>query len=184
MDNSKMEEDLANLVLKPSRYAFIYQKNNDFAIYHSRLMETIYLSKESIDIFLRFKSGERVNNIIEEKGEEIKDLISKLIDTKILVLLKDNEERFSRNSYPKEEIDIRLMYFFPTDICNFRCSYCFIESAFPMEHQFSYMNEETAKRGLHLTESKIRRLVKYYKKTNKLPAAWKYDREQAKLLIG
>jgi small subunit ribosomal protein S15 len=31
-----------------------------------------------------------------------------------------------------------------------------------------------AKRGLQLTESKIRRLAKYYKRVGKLPAEWKY----------
>ena len=41
-----------------------------------------------------------------------------------------------------------------------------------------------AKRGLQLTESKIHRLSKYYKKVGKLPETWKYSREQAKLLIG
>jgi small subunit ribosomal protein S15 len=38
-------------------------------------------------------------------------------------------------------------------------------------------------RGLELTESKIRRLAKYYIKKGVLPKNWKYDLEQAKLLI-
>lgn len=33
----------------------------------------------------------------------------------------------------------------------------------------------TAKRGIQLTQSKILRLVKYYKRTEKLPHTWKYD---------
>ncbi len=37
----------------------------------------------------------------------------------------------------------------------------------------------TAKRGLQLTESKIKRLVKYCKKTGKLASDWKYDPERA-----
>ncbi len=41
----------------------------------------------------------------------------------------------------------------------------------------------SAKRGLQLTESKTRRLVKYYHKTKRLPADWKYDPERIKLLI-
>lgn len=41
----------------------------------------------------------------------------------------------------------------------------------------------TAKRGLQLTESKIKRLVKYYKKTKMLPQTWKFDRTKAKLLV-
>jgi len=39
------------------------------------------------------------------------------------------------------------------------------------------------KRNLHLTESKIRRLVKYYKSTNKLAKDWKYNLKQAKLMF-
>ncbi len=39
------------------------------------------------------------------------------------------------------------------------------------------------KRGLQLVESKIRRLVKYYKKTGKLPENWKYSLKEAELLV-
>lgn len=39
--------------------------------------------------------------------------------------------------------------------------------------------DETAKRGLILTESKIRRLIKYYKKMGKLESEWKYDPKRA-----
>ena len=41
----------------------------------------------------------------------------------------------------------------------------------------------TAKRGAQLTMSKIKRLVKYYKKKGVLPVNWEYQRDQAKLLI-
>ena len=39
------------------------------------------------------------------------------------------------------------------------------------------------KRSLHLTESKIRRLTKYYVSNKKLPESWKYTPEQAKLMF-
>ena len=38
-------------------------------------------------------------------------------------------------------------------------------------------------RGLELAESKIRRLAKYYIREGVLPKGWKYNAEQAKLLI-
>ena len=41
----------------------------------------------------------------------------------------------------------------------------------------------TAKRGHQLTVSKIRRLVKYYKKKERLPAQWRYSEETAALLV-
>jgi len=43
--------------------------------------------------------------------------------------------------------------------------------------------DKTAKRGLILTESKIKRLVKYYKKTGKLTSEWKYDPKNAALFL-
>lgn len=44
-------------------------------------------------------------------------------------------------------------------------------------------HDYTAKRGLQLTESKIRRLMKYYKKTRVLPADWKYDPNNIRLYL-
>jgi small subunit ribosomal protein S15 len=43
--------------------------------------------------------------------------------------------------------------------------------------------DETANRGLQLTESKIKRLIKYYKRTGKIQEGWKYDPEKTKLII-
>lgn len=43
--------------------------------------------------------------------------------------------------------------------------------------------DKTAKRGLQLTDSKIRRLVKYYKNSGKLPADWKFEAEKVKMYI-
>jgi len=50
------------------------------------------------------------------------------------------------------------------------------------KHLEANKKDKTALRGLQLTESKIKRLVKYYKTTGQLASTWKYDREQAKLL--
>jgi len=43
--------------------------------------------------------------------------------------------------------------------------------------------DKHASRGLMLTNSKINRLVKYYKNTKKLPENWKYDSKTAELLV-
>ena len=43
--------------------------------------------------------------------------------------------------------------------------------------------DQPGKRGLRLTESKIMRLAKYYKKSGRLPTTWKYDPEKVKLTI-
>lgn len=52
------------------------------------------------------------------------------------------------------------------------------------KHLEANHKDMAAKRGLQLTESKINRLMKYYKKVGKLPKTWKFDKEKAKLLAG
>lgn len=43
--------------------------------------------------------------------------------------------------------------------------------------------DQTAKRGLLLTSSKINRLVKYYQSSKRLPADWKLDMERLKIYL-
>ena len=51
------------------------------------------------------------------------------------------------------------------------------------EHLEENHHDEPAKRGLTLTESKVLRLVKYYKRTGRLSKDWKYHPKQIKMLI-
>jgi small subunit ribosomal protein S15 len=44
-------------------------------------------------------------------------------------------------------------------------------------------HDMTSKRGVLLTTSKIRRLVKYYQNTGKLPADWKLDMDRLKMYL-
>ncbi|MCD6547687.1 MAG: 30S ribosomal protein S15 [Nanoarchaeota archaeon] len=52
-----------------------------------------------------------------------------------------------------------------------------------LKHIEKNKKDMVAKRGLQLTESKIHRLVKYYKRKGVLPKEWTYSRDKAKLLI-
>lgn len=51
------------------------------------------------------------------------------------------------------------------------------------DHLSKNKKDYTSKHGLELLESKIRRLVKYYVKTKKLPKGFTYEPERAKLLV-
>lgn len=50
-------------------------------------------------------------------------------------------------------------------------------------HAEAHKQDMTAKRGLTLTQSKLHRLIKYYKRTNKLPADWKLDTTKLRLYV-
>lgn len=49
------------------------------------------------------------------------------------------------------------------------------------KHREENKKDMTALRGLQLTESKIWRLVKYYKRVGRLPMDWKFDRQSIRL---
>lgn len=50
-------------------------------------------------------------------------------------------------------------------------------------HKEDNKQDMVSKRGLQLTDAKIRRLVKYYKGTGKLAEDWKFDPEKAKMFL-
>lgn len=50
-------------------------------------------------------------------------------------------------------------------------------------HLQDHRGDAKAIHGLQLVESKVRRLGKYYTKKGKLPQGWKYNIEEAKLLV-
>ncbi len=52
-----------------------------------------------------------------------------------------------------------------------------------LKHQEANKQDMTAKRGIQLTESKIKRLVDYYKKTGKIAEDWKYDPKKAGMFV-
>ena len=51
------------------------------------------------------------------------------------------------------------------------------------DHMVKNKKDYTSKRGLELTESKIRKLAKYYIRAGKLPESWKYRLDEARLLV-
>ena len=52
-----------------------------------------------------------------------------------------------------------------------------------MRHLEANKHDQPSFRGLTITESKIKRLAKYYKRKGLLPQSWRYSKANAKLLI-
>jgi len=51
------------------------------------------------------------------------------------------------------------------------------------KHLEDNKHDMTAKRGMIIAESKIKRLVKYYKREKRLPVDWKYDPAKVRLVL-
>lgn len=51
------------------------------------------------------------------------------------------------------------------------------------KHLEENKNDMAAFRGIQITESKIKKLVNYYKQKKKLPVDWKYDRRKVSMFV-
>ena len=69
--------------------------------------------------------------------------------------------------------DKKLTPEFPDDL-----TALFKKYASLVKHLATNKKDQTAKRGVTLAESKINRLVKYYKRTGRMPEAWKFDADR------
>ena len=125
---------------------------------------------------------------IEYKPKEIEDLIIKLAregkqSSSIGIILRDTygipSVKLLTKKTLKQILKEKEVYpKFPEDMMNL------LKKAVNLrDHMSKNRKDYHSYRGLELTESKIRRLGKYYIRKGILPKDWKYDPEQAKLLV-
>jgi small subunit ribosomal protein S15 len=125
---------------------------------------------------------------IEYKPEEVEELVVKLAkqglsSAEIGVILRDQYGiplvKFATKKGISQIMKEKKLYpKLPEDMFNL------IKKAVNLrEHLGKNKKDAHSKRGLELTESKIRKLAKYYKTNKVLPKEWKYVPEQAKLLV-
>ena len=122
------------------------------------------------------------------KGPEVEKLIIKLakVDTttsEMGMILRDNYGINSVKALTEKTItqilkENKLTKELPEDLMALIVKFVDVK-----KHLEKNRQDMTAKRGLQLTSSKIRRLMKYYKKTNKLPQDWKFDEEKVKMYL-
>ena len=122
------------------------------------------------------------------KSKEVEMLVSKLAKegktaSQIGLYMRDNYgipsvKRVTEKSITKILVEKKLSKDIPEDLMALIRRTVILRKHLEKNHK-----DEPAKLGLILTESKIKRLVKYYKASKKLPMEWKYDPERIKLFI-
>ncbi|UCD03468.1 MAG: 30S ribosomal protein S15 [Candidatus Aenigmatarchaeota archaeon] len=125
---------------------------------------------------------------VSHKPAEIKDIIVKLANegkssAEIGSILRDKYGIPSVRMVTEKKIsqimkENKVASELPEDMLNL------LKNAVKLRaHLEGNKHDRYSKRGLELTESKIRRLAKYYKSRDVLPGDWDYDPEKAKLLV-
>ncbi|MEK6941736.1 MAG: 30S ribosomal protein S15 [archaeon] len=135
------------------------------------------------------KEGKKgIVELVEYKPKEIEEVIINLANSghtpaQVGMILRDqygvpNAKKVLCKTIEQFFGEHKLLHEVPFDLLNLIRKSVTIE-----KHMAENKKDMTAKRGLQLTVSKIRRLVKYYHKAGKLSKDWKYTSERAALLI-
>lgn len=122
------------------------------------------------------------------KGNEVEKLVIKYAKagkstSEIGILLRDRYGIRSVKAFADKKItailqENKLAKSLPEDLLNLIRKLVAVK-----QHLEKNKHDKTAKRGLQLTGSKIRRLVKYYQKSKRLPEDWKLDMERLKMYL-
>jgi small subunit ribosomal protein S15 len=125
---------------------------------------------------------------IRYKEKEVELLIAKLFKeghstSEIGILLRDTYgipdiKKLCGKSVSKILSEKSLKPELPEDLLNLIRKVLMVRKHLELNHK-----DMTALRGIQLTESKIKRLVKYYKRTEKIPQNWKYDPESIGIYV-
>lgn len=125
---------------------------------------------------------------VDKKPKEIELVIAKLAkegnsSSKIGIILRDSYgipdvKILLGKSISKVLEEKKLQKELPEDLL------ALIKKTVKIRQHIEENNQDmVAHRGLMLTQSKIKRLVKYYKITGKLTEDWKFDPERAKMFV-
>lgn len=122
------------------------------------------------------------------KDKEVELLVTKIAKegkspSEIGIFLRDNYgipsvKNVTKKSITKILAQKKLLNELPEDLMSL-----IKRTVILRKHLKSNHKDNTAVRGLTLTESKIKRLVKFCKKDKKIPMDWKYDPEKIKFLV-
>jgi len=147
-------------------------------------------------IHARRKGKSGSTHPMRKKHPEWSSLNPREIETRIVELAKEEKSTSQigmilRDQYAVPDVKIstgkrvekileqnKIKQDIPEDLQNL------IKTALKLKkHIDQYKKDFKSKRNLQLTESKIRRLSKYYNREGRLPKDWVYNLEQAKLMF-
>jgi small subunit ribosomal protein S15 len=142
----------------------------------------------------RGKSGSKrpikkgVPTWVRYKGKEVELLVVKLAKegsppSKIGIIMRDsygipNVKILTKKSISEILKDKKVLGELPEDLMAL-----IRRNVLVRKHLENNKKDEVAQRGLVLTESKIMRLVNYYKKSGRIAKSWKYEPDKVRLLI-
>lgn len=133
--------------------------------------------EKEVPNWMRYESDEVEKLVIKlaEEGKSPSDIGRHLKDVYGIPKVKTVTGKKITTILEENDLDLDI----PEDLRNLMQKYVRIDN-----HLENNPQDETAKRGLELTTSKIRRLIDYYKDEGVLDSEWTFDPDEINLYVG
>lgn len=157
LDNESKESDAArvqkwSIALRPSLFAHLVEREDEFCIYHSLRIITRYFPKYILP-WLSKVDHCSINEVLPKvplfHRDEFLSCVDKLCDDALLIPVDYNEKDYikqvKKKVFAREEGRIRVMVIHLTGHCNLACKYCFVDGGKVPGFDHIKMNSETAR---------------------------------------
>lgn len=152
----KENDDVKSKAFKASRFLHIYRRGNAYCVMHSLTQHKIFGGEFLQSLYDIFKNSRRCEDVIARLSQVYpEDVLHQAVDdmkNKGLIIFDEDDDLkiyislLERGLY---QYNIQHMYFLPTNDCNLRCLYCFVEDG-TQNISPIYMTEEIARKGLEI----------------------------------
>lgn len=132
-----------------SKFLHLFEKNDKYILLHSLLLRPLFIDKESLLLLNKFDLPTLPLKLIKEFPQS-QSFIEHLIKEKLIVQKDTQEVKIFREWVNKIYNDDgkSILYIIPTDQCNIRCKYCFVENSMETNHNYTFMNVEIMQKGV------------------------------------
>ncbi len=149
-------QDQLSITYVLSKFCHIYHKNEYIALYNSITMCIIYCNQDILPYLLLFNDGSLVPDVLNCAPDNDKKEVSYFIIDLILsgYLVPKDYDELSKIAELKKTFSqppsFNEIFLFPTDRCNFACSYCHVMNGMSNDYSQSDMDRTTAKKIIDL----------------------------------
>jgi len=149
-------QDQLSITYVLSRFCHIFHKDEYIALYNSLTMCITYCNQDILPYLLMFNDGSRVSDVLncasDNDKNEVCRFLRDLISSEYLV--PNDYDELSKLVELKKAFSqpptFNEIFLFPTDKCNFACSYCHVMNGMSNDYSQSDMDRTTARKIIDL----------------------------------
>lgn len=164
---------------KLSNYVFSVEREDGYATYHSIFGNICLLEKRVFTLLKEFENGKSIEEVSKKyKNKIAQKKVKELIDTfikKSFLIKTDADELYDFENYiQKHNRDLKkgkeacIIQLVVTNICNFRCKYCFVDTMYCSEERaISQKAPDNQMMTTQDAEKYIQTVIKHIKKNGR-----------------